>query len=302
LTSPFRTIIEKSSRPLVTVPERATGFKRALLAYDGTDRAREALFVATYFAEMWKTGLIVFTAPDGPKLTADAQNYVRRYLEIHEVEAEYIMSEHGAMDYLKKTVEERNLTCVDGQSWRVCVQAGVHRQCAGLHAAGVQGPDLCLPLEKPVPGMLRADVALLNDLIYLITNHHKEFNMTVSAPRWDMTNVYPSLESKQFKNAVKEYKSFSIHSKNSSRKSAKPTKKTDPEGTRRTARQIGGSVQRHLRTVKDLNPYIQSFVATDSRNKTAVRPSPNSSRCQLRRPNLSTQFRAWVGKLGEPAR
>ena len=32
--------------------------------------------------------------------------------------------------------------------------------------------------------------------------------MTVSAPRWDLTNVYPSLESKEFQNAVKEYKSL----------------------------------------------------------------------------------------------
>ena len=112
LRSPFRTIIERSSRPLLTVPAEASQFKRALLAYDGTDRAKEALFVATYLAEMWKTELIVFTAPDGTKLKADAQDHVRRYLEIHEVEAEYIISEHGAMDELKKTVEERNVDLV----------------------------------------------------------------------------------------------------------------------------------------------------------------------------------------------
>jgi len=83
-----------------------------LLAYDGSDRAKEALFVATYLAEMWKTELIVFTAPDGPKLKVDAQDHVRRYLDIHEVEAEYIISDHGAMDYLKKTVDERNVDLV----------------------------------------------------------------------------------------------------------------------------------------------------------------------------------------------
>jgi hypothetical protein len=30
--------------------------------------------------------------------------------------------------------------------------------------------------------------------------------MTISAPRWDLTNVYPSLESKEFKSAIKKYK------------------------------------------------------------------------------------------------
>jgi nucleotide-binding universal stress UspA family protein len=112
LRSPFRRIIEKSSRPLLTVPEAAHQFNRALLAYDGTERAKEALFVATYLAETWKIELIVFTAPDGSKLKTDAQDHVRRYLELHEVQAEYLISNHGATDYLKKTVEERNVDLV----------------------------------------------------------------------------------------------------------------------------------------------------------------------------------------------
>ena len=31
--------------------------------------------------------------------------------------------------------------------------------------------------------------------------------MPTPAPRWDLTNVYPSLESKEFKHAIKQYKS-----------------------------------------------------------------------------------------------
>ena len=112
LGSPYRTIIERASRPLLTVPTRISQFEHALLAYDGTDRSKEALFVATYLAEMWKTKLTVFTALDGKKVTAGIQDYVRRYLDIHEVEAEYIISEQGAMDYLKQIVEERNIDLV----------------------------------------------------------------------------------------------------------------------------------------------------------------------------------------------
>jgi len=112
LQSPYRTIIERSSRPLLTVPVQASRFDHALLAYDGTDRSKEALFVAAYLAEMWKTKLTVFTATDGRKVTANTQEYVRRYLDIHEVEAEYILSQHGAMDFLKQTVDERNIDLV----------------------------------------------------------------------------------------------------------------------------------------------------------------------------------------------
>lgn len=120
LKSPFRTIIERSSRPLLAVPARASQFKRALLAYDGTDRAREALFVATYLAEIWKTELIVFTAVDS-QVKADSLSYVERYLDIHEVQAEYIVSELGAMDRLKNTVEERQVDLVLMGSYGVSV-------------------------------------------------------------------------------------------------------------------------------------------------------------------------------------
>jgi nucleotide-binding universal stress UspA family protein len=110
-TSPFRTVIANSSRPVLGVRTTASQFKRAVLAFDGSERAKEALFVATYLAEIWKTELIVFTATDA-KLTADAQDHVRRYLDIHEVEAEYVISEQGAMDSLKTLTEERDVDLV----------------------------------------------------------------------------------------------------------------------------------------------------------------------------------------------
>ncbi len=79
-----------------------------MLAYDGSPASREALFVAAYFGEVWKTDLVVFSALDGSRVKADVQDYARRYLEFHEVEAEYILTEHGAMDQLKKIVDDRN--------------------------------------------------------------------------------------------------------------------------------------------------------------------------------------------------
>jgi nucleotide-binding universal stress UspA family protein len=109
LTSPFRTILMNSSSPLLGVPEKATRFQRALLAYDGSPHAKEALFVATYFAEMWKTELVVFSAPDASRVPADVQDHVRRYLDIHEVQAEYLIREGNVTDQLKNAVQERNI-------------------------------------------------------------------------------------------------------------------------------------------------------------------------------------------------
>jgi nucleotide-binding universal stress UspA family protein len=106
LSSPFRSIIVNSSSPVLGVPGDARDIRRAVLAYDGSPAAREALFVAAYFGEVWKTQLVVFSAMDGSRVKNDVQDFVRRYLEFHEVDAEYIVTERGAMDQLKKTVDD----------------------------------------------------------------------------------------------------------------------------------------------------------------------------------------------------
>jgi nucleotide-binding universal stress UspA family protein len=108
LSSPFRSIIVNSACPVLGVPGDAIEVRRAVLSYDGSPTAREALFVAAYFAEVWKIHLVVFSGLDGSRVKADVQDYARRYLEFHEVEAEYILTERGAMDQLKKTVDDQN--------------------------------------------------------------------------------------------------------------------------------------------------------------------------------------------------
>jgi nucleotide-binding universal stress UspA family protein len=108
LSSPFRSIIVNSACPVLGVPNGATEVKRAVLSYDGSPAAKEALFVAAYLGEVWKTQLVVFSALDGSRVKADVQDEVRRYLEFHEVEGKYLLSERGAMDQLKRTVDDQN--------------------------------------------------------------------------------------------------------------------------------------------------------------------------------------------------
>ena len=67
--------------------------------------------------------------------------------------------------------------------------------------------------------------------------------MTLSAPRWDLTNVYPSLDSKQFKNAVKKYKSALDELEVFFKKAAKADSKTD---SKKLGKLLGESVDRPL--------------------------------------------------------
>jgi nucleotide-binding universal stress UspA family protein len=58
----FKLLVQRCPRPLLVVPSGASSpMDRALLAYDGSPRANEALFVAAYLGLRWSTHLTVVT-------------------------------------------------------------------------------------------------------------------------------------------------------------------------------------------------------------------------------------------------
>ncbi|MFN3492282.1 MAG: hypothetical protein ACK40V_08700, partial [Anaerolineales bacterium] len=125
--------------------------------------------------------------------------------------------------------------------------------------------------------------------------------MTTSAPRWDLTNVYPALDSKQFKNAMKQYKTLLDDMEVFLNKASKANAKTE---IKRLGNLLGEAIDR-LNKIYDLsgtlNPYIYSFVSTDSHNKEAKRIESEFEQIAVKANILNTKFQAWVGKLGKPA-
>ena len=107
LGSGLRTIIWRCARPILAIPDQIARFERALLAYDGSPKAKEALFVATYLAERWQSKLTVLTLPDA-RAAASVQDYARAYLEMHEIQADFVV-EYGRLDRLLKILEERRI-------------------------------------------------------------------------------------------------------------------------------------------------------------------------------------------------
>jgi pepF/M3 family oligoendopeptidase len=124
--------------------------------------------------------------------------------------------------------------------------------------------------------------------------------MTIAAPRWDLTNVYPSLESKEFQSAVRKYKRMLGELETfMAEKAIKANATTD---AKKLGKLLGESVDRFNAIYElfvTLNSYIYSFISTDSRNTTAMRLLSELEQVQLRQSNLGTQFSAWVGKLGK---
>lgn len=89
LSSGFRKIIHRSPRPILAVPTGVQSpMDRALLAYDGSDKAQEALFVAAYIAQRWGVQLAVVTVLKD-ELHQQAMAEARVYLEDQGVTAVY---------------------------------------------------------------------------------------------------------------------------------------------------------------------------------------------------------------------
>jgi pepF/M3 family oligoendopeptidase len=121
-------------------------------------------------------------------------------------------------------------------------------------------------------------------------------------PRWDLTNVYPSLESKQFKSALKKLTALLDELETFlAKKVSKADAKTEPK---KLGKLLGESVDR-LNALYELSgtlgSYIYSFVTTNSRDQLAMRTLSEFEQVQVRQSILTTQFQAWVGKVGKPA-
>jgi nucleotide-binding universal stress UspA family protein len=109
LNSGLRAIIRGSARPILTVAGKISPMDNALLAFDGSAKSREALFVATYLAEKWQTRLTVLTV--GNDASHTAQDYARSYFDLHEIQADYILKS-GSRDVFLKTIQERGTNLV----------------------------------------------------------------------------------------------------------------------------------------------------------------------------------------------
>lgn len=89
LDSGFRDLIQRCPRPVLAVPQVVTELDHAALAYDGSLKSREAMFVAAYLAAHWKIQLSVFTVFENNRLPQETLLQARVYLEDKGIQANY---------------------------------------------------------------------------------------------------------------------------------------------------------------------------------------------------------------------
>jgi nucleotide-binding universal stress UspA family protein len=107
LGSGFRSLIRRCPRPVLAVPDAPFPLERALLAYDGSPKAEEALFVATYMAGQWGIPLVVVTVVETGRTTAEALARAQEYLETHGVEAAFVKESGAVAEAILRTAEEQ---------------------------------------------------------------------------------------------------------------------------------------------------------------------------------------------------
>ncbi len=107
LASPFRTLLRRIPRPVVVVPDEAREPRRLLLAYDGSPKAREALYVAAYAAGQWSVRLFLLTVAEAGVDVERVQEGARRYLRKRGVEADFLVAEGEAASLILQTADKQ---------------------------------------------------------------------------------------------------------------------------------------------------------------------------------------------------
>ena len=122
--------------------------------------------------------------------------------------------------------------------------------------------------------------------------------MNTPIPHWNLSNVYPSLESKEFETGVSNVKKqIDELEKYFTEKVSKTDARTP---VKELAATVGGAIdQLNLlyQQAWTIRSYIYSFVSTNSRDKVAMKKLSEFEQLGVRMQNLGTQFQAWVGKL-----
>lgn len=127
LGSGFRGIIRRCPRPVLAVPRQAMPMQRLLLAFDGSPKSKEALFVATYMVEAWKASLTVVSVHEADHPTPSALHAMREYLAFHEITADVVEASGSSAEVILRTADERdcNLILMGGYGARPLVEAVV---------------------------------------------------------------------------------------------------------------------------------------------------------------------------------
>ncbi len=122
--------------------------------------------------------------------------------------------------------------------------------------------------------------------------------MTEPTHQWDLTNVYPSLDSPEFDAAIAlQVKQIADLEQLFTTRVSQTDIKTPLPVLAALVGEVVNLLNEAYTMVGTIQPYLTSFVATDSRNNFARRRLSEYEQVRVRLQNVSVQFQVWIGKL-----
>lgn len=106
LSSGFSQLIRRCPRPVLAIPHTWSKMERLLLAYDGSPKAKEALFVATYLAGQWHVPLTVMTILNDI-VGSETAGLVRSYLASQRIQADFIKERGDPAKIILQTAQNQ---------------------------------------------------------------------------------------------------------------------------------------------------------------------------------------------------
>lgn len=123
LSSGFNRLVQRCPVPLLALPGRPSPLDHALLAFDASPKAQEALLTATYLALRWGLRLTVVTV-ETEYTPATAIEYARELLTQYGVGADYVLGREDIAGVVLETAVDRacNLIIMGGFGYRPVLQ------------------------------------------------------------------------------------------------------------------------------------------------------------------------------------
>jgi nucleotide-binding universal stress UspA family protein len=90
---------------VLAVPGQLSSLNHALLAYDGSPKAEEALFVATYLVGRWHISLTVLTVSKSTHAAGKTQAPAQAYLAQHGIQARFVQGDGPVALRILKTAQ-----------------------------------------------------------------------------------------------------------------------------------------------------------------------------------------------------
>ena len=108
----FETVIQRGMRPVLAASDDVSEFERPMLAYDGSPKSREALFVASHISKLWKRHLLVFSVEQTKRESTALLDEALQFLKEKNVLADGILLTGEPALQINKTAKSQKIDLV----------------------------------------------------------------------------------------------------------------------------------------------------------------------------------------------